>query len=173
METVRGGHKNTHPSVVLDGSGMEQDIYQLLGYVHVHGQKIGTGGVFDSEHMKELGEEFLRKYGPMEGLSPKAQLNTAHLMKRAALRLENVEKSLAATTEKLNIHEQYMDIICKIDRSNLNRCGSGDNLAWDLAASSESMRCSAENALKKPESFDDIEDDWTAKGNGTSAIQSN
>jgi hypothetical protein len=171
METMTN-HKSARPEVVLDGDSMEQDLFQLMGYVYAHGQHTGTKGVVESGHLKDLGEAFLRKYGPLEGLSPKVHLNTAHMIKRAAIQLESTQKSLKEASGKLRVHEHYMNIMSQLERSNSCRDG-GSDLVYDLAATAERMIYAAEEALKRPESFEDIEDDWTAKGNGVSPIQAN
>lgn len=169
METVKQGP--ARPQDILNGHDMNQDIHQLLGYVWQNGMLSNERTIFPSDHLAAIGEEFLRKYRTLEIQSPKAQLNSAHTIKRAALQLESTVTQLNKVTEKLDIHEHYMNVMGQLDRSKGLLSGKGESLSWELASIAERMRGEAEEAMKKPESFDDIEDDWTAKGNGTSEIQ--
>lgn len=173
MDTATmGDRKNPSPKQVLDGNDMNTDLFQLIGYVHSHGVTTGKDGLFDSSHMRELGEEFYRKYRSTEAKSPKRILNNVHQIKALLHDFRDTKKKLSEKSEKLAIHEHYMGIIQKLDRRLDGLCG--DHSSWleeqvgDIACS---MEMEAQEYLNNPESFSDIEDDWTAKGNGTGAIQ--
>lgn len=166
MKSEKTPLKNQKIEAILDGHDMNQDLHQLIGYVHCHGIETGTEGVFDSAHFVELASAFLRKHNTMERTNPKRLLNEAHTIKQLVSEHRETTKRLDETYGKLRIHEHYMDVVNQFKRHDL--VGRGwDHRADEAEKIARSMELEATVAMQKPESFDDIEDDWTAKGNGT------
>lgn len=68
MEQSCNKHSYAAPEMVLDGSDMNQDIHQLMGYVWAEGNE---KRVMPSEHFAHLGRVFLQKYVHVVKSNPK------------------------------------------------------------------------------------------------------
>lgn len=164
METVINANnkepqKDASPKEVLNGHDMNQDIHQLLGYVHTHGQIAGASSQFPSEHMQDLAAEFLRKYRPLKHTSPKNMENIAHRLKMYIKDHQNLRLRYESQSEKLSIHEHYMKIIQRMDMGYHTMC-SEYSLESCLESFANNYESEAKEWMNKPESFDDITDEW-------------
>lgn len=158
METVKQGIAK--PEKVLDGNDMNQDIGQLIGYVHSIGIDTGPKGVFPSEHFIELIETFMRKHRQVELRSPKRLANDAFQIKRLVDEHKYLQARYNEDKEKLNLHEYYKNLLQRLDdRGGVCRSDKSDAL-YSAEQIAHSMEMEAKAFMEKPESFDDIPDQW-------------
>jgi hypothetical protein len=160
MENMKNPQGITEPKKVLDGHDLNQDVGQLIGYVHTVGIHTGTKGIFPSEHYVELVSEFLRKHRNVEFKSPKARANDAFQIQRLAESYKFLKKSHGEISDKLEVHEHYMKVIMAMGSQNSGRTiGDFESLADNVTRIANSLKAEAEEFMTKPESFDDIDDD--------------
>lgn len=163
MESVKQGISD--PNKVLDGHDMNQDIGQLIGYVHSIGIQTGEKGTFPSEHFCALIETFLRKHRAVEERSPKRMANDAHMIKNLVADFRDTSKRYETVREKLAVHEYYMNQQRKLD-SRMDSCigSSRDYTADCVDKIAHGMESEAKEYMTKPESFEDLPDAWNEVG---------